>query len=82
MDTARPPEHWPQRAGRTLPFPPGDGADRWEIVLDKPAPGAWVEYHVRSTGEVWRREPDGYTAPPWGALPPIVRRAVWRVMQT
>lgn len=76
VPTDTPPPGWPQRAGRHPPL--GTGDDTWETVLDKPAPGAWVRYHIRSTGEVWREDEDGHYAPPWWELPPIVRRAVWR----
>lgn len=72
------PKDWPQKAGRRAPFPPGDGSDEWEIIVDAPGPGERVQYHVRSTGEVWRKDADGYYAPFWLEIPPIVRRAVGR----
>lgn len=73
----RPPEGWPQRAGRILPFPPGDGGDAWELVIDRrPGEHGWSRYHLRSTGEVYREEGERYYQPTWGDLPLIVRRRI------
>lgn len=77
----RPPPEWQQRAGRTLPFPPGNGEDEWEVLMDRePGEAEWERYHVcLTTGEVYRRQEDRYYQPTWGELPLIVRRRIWSV---
>ena len=79
-ELVRPPQGWPQRAGRSVPFPAGEAGDEWEIVGDREPGMEWGEYHVRHTGEVFRRDEKGFYQPTWSALPIIVRRAVMRAM--
>ena len=74
---ASPPPSWPQKAGRLLPFPPGDGSDKWDVVLWRDAGSQeWERYHVRSTGEVYQERNGRFYQPTWPALPAVVRRRV------
>lgn len=83
MTLPHPPAGWPQRAGRILPFPPGNGSDEWELVMDRePGEAEWSRYHLRNTGEVYLQRTDGrFVQPTWGGLPLAVRRRVWAIAE-
>lgn len=72
--TTHAPPGWPQRAGRFVPFPPGEPGEEWEIVRDGEAGGEQRTYQVNTTtGAVYREEDGRWYQPTWEALPQLVR---------
>lgn len=78
MNLDAPPAGWRQRAGRTVPFPPGTGGEEWEVIIDgEPGIGGTTYQLNCSTGEVYHHVAEGWYLPPWWELPQVVKRRVW-----